>query len=227
MPNRRQFLQTGAAMSALAVHGLVPRGAAAASVTRSGIALHKAIYDNRYAECREFAATVAALGVTVRALEHGDVTDFWYDELDLLWRKERVSIAGATQFGPMFVLERLARERGLRLVLRVEHQPRTDGTIAHVISAPSETIGIATELCAAGLEWPVVMAGLVCRGTTAAPPPLASATLLTAGANPELVPGPSGTEASSMVHYYTLRTVQEGYGDPLDGPLYSWVVAPI
>jgi len=33
-------------------------------------------------------------------------------------------------------------------------------------------------------------------------------------------PGPS------IIHYYTPLAVAQGHGSALDGPLYSWVVAP-
>lgn len=220
MANRRQFLQTGAVVSALAMRGLVPSEAAAPSPSRIVVPLHKAVYDPRYAECRSFAAAVQRLGVAVQPLEYGDVTSFWYDELDLLWRSRGASIAGTTQLGPMFVLERLANERRMRVVLRAEHQPQADGTIAHAISAPREALDLAAELCAAGLEWPAVMSALVCRCTSTAA--LASATLYTPGTKPEL------TESAAVplpIHYYTPLAVQQGHDAALDGPLFSWVIA--
>jgi hypothetical protein len=223
MPNRRQFLRTGATLSAFAVHGLVPRGAAGTIGPPAGVALDKAVYDDRYEVCRQFGAAIAASGVAVHPIEHGDVTDFWYGELDTLWREKRVSVAGVTQFGPMFVLERLATERRMRLALRAVHRPAADGTMAHAVSAPRDVLDVAAELCAARREWPEVMANLACRCTSAAGP-LASATLLTAGPRPELAADTASAE--SIVHYYVPRGVQEGYGAPLDGPLYSWVIAP-
>jgi hypothetical protein len=36
---------------------------------------------------------------------------------------------------------------------------------------------------------------------------------------------PAGTE-SPLIHYYTPQAEQQGYGPALNGPLYSWVVAP-
>lgn len=131
MPNRREFLQTGAVVSAIAANGvLIP--AADAVGAQPAIALERAIYDDRYAEGRRFAAVVSAQAVATRALDDGDITRFWYEELEPLWRRGLVAIAGLTQFGPLFVAERLAAERGMRIALRVEHRVLPDGTLTHV-----------------------------------------------------------------------------------------------
>jgi hypothetical protein len=227
MPNRREFLQTGAVVSAVAMNGLMARGAEATSAARAGLALHKAIYDGRYALAREFAVAVVRQGVPVGALEDGDVTRFWYDELDLEWRRRPAVIAGTTQFGPMFVLEQLGAERGLRMALRVEHRPQPDGTLVHEITADANTIVLARDLGAAGFEWPVLMAALVCNVSTAATSQ-ETAALAIGGIQPQLaaaLQAQAGSQSSS-IHYYTPRAVQQGYGVALDGPLFSWVLAP-
>lgn len=225
MPNRREFLQTSAAVSALAIDGLVPPSAAALGRARSAVPLHKAIFDDRYAEAQRFGAILAAHGVAARALEDGDITRFWYDELDLLWRRERAAIAGMTQFGPLFALEQLAAERGLHVAMRIEHRVESDGTLTHRVTAPDETIALLEERPpAAGLEWPSVGALAACRCTDSS---CRTVTLRLPGAKPELRPAAATqTETPSVIHYYTPRAVQQGYGDALDGPLYSWVIAP-
>lgn len=224
MTNRREFLQTGAAMSVLAMHGLVPRRAGAAAAARTAASLpHRTIYDERYPECRAFAAAAAAFGANVQSLKRGDVTAL-YDELDVAWRGAPTSTAGTTQFGPMLVLERLAAERGMRLVLRVEHRPSADGTLSHVINGPSATLTLAAELDAAAVDWPVVMAALVCRATPA--PRLSSMTLATRTAPPALARDPAGPEPS-VIHYYLPLRMQQGHDLALDGPLYSWLLAPV
>ena len=119
MTNRRQFLQSGVAVSALplALDKLTGRPSGTGGPASDFVRLHKAIYDDRYVEGQRFADAMRGFGVPCRALENGDVTAFWYEELDLLWRERQVAVAGWTQFGPMFVLERLAAERGLRMAL--------------------------------------------------------------------------------------------------------------
>jgi hypothetical protein len=225
MTNRREFLRTGAAVSALAMNGFVVRGAPAAGGERATAPLYKAIYDNRYAESLRFAAYISEYGVSVRGIANGDVTDLWYDELDLLWRKQPVAIAGSTQLGPLFVLETLAAERGMRVALRVEHHPRPNATIAHFITGASEVIAIAERLRSSGLEWPALMAMLACRSQLASGR-LATATFLMAGEAPALT-FEAATTPESVIHYYTPFAVQQGHEVPLGGRLVSWVIAPV
>jgi hypothetical protein len=224
MTSRRKFLQTGAAVTALpfAVDGLTVGEAGATATAGPAAVLHAAIVDDRYAQGLAFARTVAALGVAVRPLATGDVTDI-YRELDVAWRSRPFAIAGLTQWGPMFVLERLARERGLAVALRVEHRPAADGTLVHVLEAEAETLILAAELRSTTGDWSALMAALVCR-CSATGAPLAATTLRTRGPRPELQT--AAAEEASYVHYYTPLALQQGYGAAADGPLYSWVVAP-
>jgi hypothetical protein len=223
MPNRREFLQTSAAMSAIAANGMIASSAAAANSAGLG-RLSRAIYDDRYAEGRRFAEVVAGHGVRTRALDAGDITRFWYDELDALWKREPVALAGFTQFGPMFVVERLALERGMRLALRVEHCGKADGTLQHSFTGPRETLALAAAFEALHADWPGLVAALACS-VGADDSPHHGTELATAesapGLNPSAAPG-----ATSLIHYYTPLAVQQGHGPALDGPLYSWVVAP-
>jgi hypothetical protein len=220
MPNRREFIQTSAVVSAIAANGVIARGAAAVAPPRA-VALGRALYDDRYAEARRFAAVLGAQSVPIRALEDGDITGFWRDELAALGQREPVAIAGCTQFGPMFVVERWAAERGMRVALRVEHCGMPDGTLAHRFSGPRETLALAAASDALDSDWPALMAALAAevagddsrcraaeraaRGPACALPPV---------------------RGEPFIHYYTPLAVQQGYGAALDGPLYSWVVAP-
>ena len=230
MTNRREFLETGVAVSALpfALNGLVAPEAAAARGAAGHVALEKAIYDARYAEGRLFAAALADLGVPAEALGDGDVTDA-YVELDLAWRRRPAAIAGLTQFGPMLVLERLGRERGLRVAFQVEHQVHADGVLAHIMSGAPDTLALAETLRRRELEWPVLIAALAahCRGDCTAP---ISRSIATPGAKPVLGREPNAPglpdAPASPIHYYRPLALQEGRGIPWDGPLFSWVIAP-
>jgi hypothetical protein len=226
MPNRRVFLQTGAAVSAIAMNGVIVRSADALS-GRSGLTLGRAIYDDRYAEGHRFAAAVAAHGVATRALDEGDITRFWYEELDTRWRHEPVALAGFTQYGPMFVIERFAAERRMRLVLRVEHRVERDSTLTHVVAGARETDAFAAELEAAGSDWPGSMASFVCRASDDGSPP-ENRSLAMPGSAMSLAPvlsRPTPAERS-IIHYYTPLAVAQGHGESLEGPLYTWVVVP-
>jgi hypothetical protein len=223
MPNRREFLQTGAAVSAIAANGMIASPAGAAGAQRP-TKLSRAVYDDRYAEGRRFAEVVAAHGVPTRALDDGDITRFWYEELETLWQGEAVAIAGFTQFGPMFVVERLALERGMHLVLRVAHRGRADGTLEHSLTGPRETLALAAGFEALHADWPGLIAALACSvGGDVSPGHHAE--LVTAEPTPRLS-REAAPSSPSVIHYYTPLAVQQGYGPALDGPLYSWVAAP-
>jgi hypothetical protein len=221
MPSRRQFLQTGAAVSAIAANGVLARSAQAVGGAPA-VTLARAIYDDRYAEGRRFAAVVGAHAVSTRTLDDGDITRFWYDELEPLLRRETVAIAGFTQFGPMFVVERLAAERGMRSVLRVEHCSATGGTVSHSFAGPRETLALAAEFETRS-DWPALMATLACRvgGDDSAH---CSVELETSQPAPSL--SPRTAPAAPFIHYYAPHREQQGHGPAVDGPLYSWVVAP-
>jgi hypothetical protein len=223
MPNRREFLQTGAAVSAIAANGVIVCGAEAVG-TQPPVAVARAIYDDRYVEGRRFAAVASAHGVATRALDYGDVTAFWYEELEAVLRRGASAVAGFTQFGPMFVVERLAAERGMRLALRVEHRGAADGTLTHAFSAPRETLELAQRFEGLRADWPGLMATLACRvgGDDSAS---CTGEIATPSLEVPRLP-PSSVRLPPLVHYYTPQAEQQGYGAALDGPLYSWVVAP-
>jgi hypothetical protein len=162
--------------------------------------------------------------VVTRSLDDGDITRFWYDELETLWQREPVAIAGLTQFGPMFVVERFALERGLRVALRVEHRCGAGGTLQHLFTGPRETLALAAGFATLHADWPGLVAALA-YSVDADDSPRHDFVLATAEAAPRLTPS-TEPAAPSAIHYYTPLAVQQGFGPALDGPLYSWVVVP-
>ena len=137
MASRREFLQAGIAASVLpmAVAGstLVPSDPA------DRVAFYKVIFDERFPASAAFGDEWKARGATVHAIR-GDITDLWFRDLDRQWKKQPVAIAGLTAHGPLFCLERLAWDHGMRVVSRVE-QPSRDADGEPLISwtiAPKE-----------------------------------------------------------------------------------------
>jgi hypothetical protein len=127
----------------------------------------------------------------------------------------------------MLVLEQLGVERGLRMALRVEHRLQADGTLAHSVTAAEETLALANALGASDFAWPVAMAALACGCASPGDAPERTVALAFGGAQPELQrAGAEPPASASFIHYYTPRDVQQGYGPAVDGPLYSWVIAP-
>jgi len=119
MIDRRTFVQYG-------VTGLVVTLAAGGfKLSTSGTATeaHLALFDRRFAAARKFARTTRAQGISTRAIT-GDVTWVWFNELHPLWKQRPVAIAGLTTYAPLFCLERLAWDHGMRVIQRDQHNAR-------------------------------------------------------------------------------------------------------
>lgn len=62
----------------------------------------------------------------------GDVTALWYDTLDAVWRRPGFVLGGVTGSDALFVLERLAVDRGRRVISRKELRPARGAGVAAV-----------------------------------------------------------------------------------------------
>jgi hypothetical protein len=114
--NRRQVLKWAAAASAAAT-GALSLAASAPEAPESSRPIELFVFDRRFAAARVAAARPAARGVEAVAFE-GDLTQLWYERLDLAWRRAPMTLAGVTTAGGLFVLETLAADRGMRVVER-------------------------------------------------------------------------------------------------------------
>jgi hypothetical protein len=192
MANRREFIRAGIAVTATAsAVGAPARGEEAAAPHR----IHKVVYDSRFDEPVRFAETARSLGLQTHAIE-GDMTALWYGELHGLWQTGAVAIAGMTRHGPMFCLEMLARDHGMRLVYQAEHQIG-DGEVRHTVSGALPNIRRSIDLTRSGAAWPELMAALV--------------------ADTPVRPALSGSVG--------VVTRTEGSG-AAEEPLFTWVIAP-
>jgi len=140
MTTRRAFLQAALAapLVPLSLRSQTPGTPAARSV--SALALSERLYtvvcDERFDGSVAFANGLAKRGVPVTRFR-GDITDFWYRDLSLLWRDHPVALAGATTHGPLFCLERWAWDHGLRVTYRrVLSEAPGDGALTAWIIAP-------------------------------------------------------------------------------------------
>jgi len=115
MASRRDFMKAAGLAAAAPVSATAKAAAAAAPVN-----VQQAVYDDRFAAARAFAAEAQRRGWAVKAIQ-GDVTDLWFHELDQAWRKSPTPLAGLTRDNSLWVLERLAWDRGLRVVSRRDH----------------------------------------------------------------------------------------------------------
>ena len=118
MASRREFIQAGIAASVL------PMIVSAREISRQPLlnpqSFYKVIFDQRFPASVAFAREMNQLGASVHAIE-GDITDLWFHDLHAAWTKQPVAIAGMTAHGPLFCLERLAWDHGMRVTFRAEH----------------------------------------------------------------------------------------------------------
>jgi len=131
MTNRRQFIESSLAVSALS-SALV--GVPAWAASRGALKLERFVFDRRYAAAQAVAAEAARHGVPLSPVS-GDLTDLWYRELDLRWKREPAPLAGATTRAGLFVLETLAADHRMRVVYRGEHRAVATTGVEHRLSA--------------------------------------------------------------------------------------------
>jgi hypothetical protein len=194
MGNRREFIQAGIAVTAAASVTGAP-ASAGTPATAPPHRIHKVVYDRRFAEPVRFARAAESLGLKAHAIT-GDMTALWYEELHGLWRQEPVAIAGMTCHGPMFCLEMLARDHGMRLAYQAEHQIG-GAEVRHTVSGAIASLKRSSGLIEAGAAWPEMMAALVAE--TPVEPALG-------GRVGVITRTPAGGAA--------------------DEPLFTWVIAP-
>jgi hypothetical protein len=197
MASRREFLQMGVAALALPISARAKANVAAGAGESAPVQLYKVIYDERHAVSRAFALAVGRRGAPVHGIR-GDITDFWFHDLDARWRKEPVAVAGLTEHGPLFCLERLSWDHGMRVVYRADHTYRADGYMEHELSGSERMLHEAVDLSSSGPDWSTRVAGLLTRC-------------------------PASRAGASKLTLVTPATRQAG--DPEH--LVSWVIAPV
>lgn len=157
MTSRREFLQIGITASAWPLAAQAARAGATGGA--GALPLYKVLYDGRFADSVRFAGAAAGLGIQTHAFE-GDMTSFWYEDLYHEWRKTPAAIAGMTAHGPLFCLERLAWDKGMRVVFRAEHAPGQT-CVEHELSGPLDMLRRSVPLADAGGDWGAAMAEVV------------------------------------------------------------------
>jgi hypothetical protein len=112
-------MKIGAATVAGALVNLRVLGRKAAPV-QAQTAFQRAVFDERFAECRAFAAELNGAGVLTSAIL-GDVAKLWYYDLRGHLSKDPTPLAGLTDRPALFCLEELARDVSMRVIARVDH----------------------------------------------------------------------------------------------------------
>jgi hypothetical protein len=147
MQTRRAFMQYGIAVAGLAALPSAPREAFAAPASaRVTLAPFKVVFDRTFSEGAAFGAEAARRGAPVNAFG-GDPGPFWMNVLEPELRRGTVAVAGLTSAPSLFCLELLARDYGLGVVYRIEHE-RIGGGFRHAVTGD-----------AALADWPAGLAG--------------------------------------------------------------------
>jgi hypothetical protein len=224
MTTRREFIQVtltasvGGAVAAtagetLSLQPLQPAQSEYAGTVRSllraparpaRLPLYAALFDRRFSDSRRFSVAARRLGIAIRPIS-GDVTDVWYSELHPRWKESAVPIAGITTYGPLFCLERLAWDHGMRVVYRGSHQRRSDRTIEHRLDAAAPQLGALHHKLSGRDAWPVEIAALM------------------AGISPLAKPLPLNRNGLSTIT--CVGQCAPTASEPGEA-LYSWVIAP-
>lgn len=198
MANRREVLQIGMAAAVLPFGAGRAWGAPPVGTGHEEfISVYEALYDTRFAASRAFAERMATHGISTVAMS-GDMTAFWSDNLYHRWQEGATAIAGLTARGPLFCLERLAWDYGMRVIFRAQHSPSAAGSVWHEIEGVSTLVDVARREASAE-DWIGAMSGVVGR-----------------------YPSTSAPSVRAEVH-----TAKPAVQVPEDEALFSWVIAPV
>ena len=199
MPNRREFIHTGLAVSALTasyLHGPVALARPANPTTKPSASLFKVIYDRSFDAGRSFGAEAARRGAPVQATG-SDIGSVWMNVIEPELETRPAAIAGLTAGAPLFCLELLASDYGMRLVYRIEHRPIDGDRYRHSVTGHTALSSWADELAAAGTQWSASAAGLA-------------------------LTHPEGLRPLTDISLLDLAEQAKGAGQPL----YSWLIEP-
>jgi hypothetical protein len=146
MVNRRSVMKIGAAAVAGGLVDLPVPGRNSARARAHG-ALQRAVFDERFAECRAFGAEMHGAGVFTAAIR-GDVAQLWYGDLRAALSENRVPVAGLTDRAALFCLEELARDVGMRVIFRADHVIDRDqnGLVRHTAVGPASLVSLTRNL---------------------------------------------------------------------------------
>ena len=174
MIDRRRFLQSGVALSAVSAGSTAVARAAGAVTQTAGpgapvLRPERLIVDRGLPEARLTARAARAAGIPIAVVD-GDMSRLWYDEFDLQWRRKPMVLAGVTAPEGLFVLETLANDSGMRVVYRGDHRRSGAGLARHQLRGPATMLGPLAAGRAGTDFWGEEMVAALSRcGSTRAP----------------------------------------------------------
>lgn len=159
MTNRRQFLQTAAALTAAPLAG---RTAFASNDSSGQSTADVLILDARHPQARELGLAAANRISALRDIE-GDITKLWQSELQKAWSRHQLPVAGLTERPALFLLEHLGWQHGMRVVFEAEHSPQGEGHFSHRVIRSGDH-HLEQDLNSAGRHWTGVLAEALLNG---------------------------------------------------------------
>lgn len=201
--DRRRVIQAGLALAGGVV--LAPLGRTAERsqpAWPSATSFDRVIVDERFESSRIFADALPRATASPSVMR-GDITEIWYRDLHSLWKRQPVAIAGLTTAAPLFCLERLAWDVGLRVIFRARHYHAPDGRLQHDLEAASAIVSLQAEKANRAASWPQFFAALAA-----------------------LAPDERRTRRSqtARIERFAAPAAATGPNEPAD--LFSWVIAP-
>jgi hypothetical protein len=160
--SRREFLVRTAVATALTACPPVSRSlGAAASIERRDVA--RVLFDRRATQAVAFGLEAARRGVEALAVDD-DAGTVWIHEIAPIWQTvtglgaearslKAAAIAGLTTRAPLFCLELLGRDYGMRVVYRGQHTRPASGCARHTFAGRSVSPRWEAQLADAGAEW--------------------------------------------------------------------------
>jgi hypothetical protein len=146
MVDRRGVLKIGATAIAGVLVNL-PVSGRNLSPTQTQRAFHRAVFDERFAECRGFRDELHIAGVVTSAIR-GDVAKLWYHDLRVHLSETRLPVAGLTDRAALFCLEELARDVSMRVIFRADHIIDQNGQTQHTAVGPASLVAASGQLTA-------------------------------------------------------------------------------
>lgn len=159
MIERRSVLKLGAAGVVGALVNVPIRLLGAMPADSHG-SLCRAVFDERFEECRAFAGEMNRRGVVTSGIR-GDVAKLWYDDLRARLLQSPAPIAGLTDRVALFCLEELARDVAMKVFFRVDHMIDKSGRVQHEATGPAPVVE-ATRALADGSGFGRAIAVLAC-----------------------------------------------------------------